>query len=50
MNLGLGTCDLLLGTYYWELGTGNWELGTGNWELTFKFTLITTSLSRCFFT
>ena len=36
MNLGLGTCDLLLGTYYWELGllgTGNWELGTGNWEL-----------------
>ena len=33
MNLGLGTCDLLLGTYYWELGTGNWELGTGNREL-----------------
>ena len=33
MNLGLGTCDLLLGTYYWELGTGNWQLATGNWQL-----------------
>ena len=58
MNLGLGTCDLLLGTNYWELGTGNWELGTGNWELgtgnwelgtgnwAFKLTLISTSLSK----
>ena len=48
MNLGLRTCDLLLGTYYWELGTGNWELGTGNWELVFKYTLIATSLSIFF--
>ena len=55
MNLGLGTCDLLLGTYFWELisgnwelGTGNWELGTGNWELVFKYTLIATSLSIFF--
>ena len=43
MNLGLGTCDLLLGTYYWELGTGNWEKG----EVA-EFTLILTSLSRDF--
>ncbi len=61
MNLGLRTCDLLLGTYLglgtgnwelgtgnWELGTGNWELGTGNWELVFKYTLIATSLSIFF--
>ena len=38
-NVGFGTCDLLLGTYYWELGTGNLLLGacdleleTGNWK------------------
>ena len=53
--MGLGTCDLLLGTNYWELGTGNWELGTGNWELgtgnwelVIKYTLIATSLSIFF--
>ena len=33
MNLGLRTCDLLLGTYYWELITGNLLLGTYYWEL-----------------
>ena len=55
MNLRLGTCDLLLGTYYLELitwnlllGTYYLELGTGN--RAFKLTLISTSLSRIFYT
>ncbi len=43
-NQELGARNLLL----WELGAGSWELGAGSWELALKFTLITTSLSRCF--
>ena len=30
------------------MGYGIWDMGYGIWDMTFKFTLITTSLSRCF--
>jgi hypothetical protein len=30
---GLGTGDLVLGTWYWGLGTGDFVLGTWYWGL-----------------
>ena len=30
------------------MGYGIWDMGYGIWDMAFKFTLITTSLLRCF--
>ena len=44
--MGYGIWDMGYGI--WDMGYGIWDMGYGIWDMTFKFTLITTSLSRCF--
>ena len=44
--MGYGIWDMGYGI--WDMGYGIWDMGYGIWDMAFKFTLITTSLSRCF--
>ena len=45
-DMGYGIWDMGYGI--WDMGYGIWDMGYGIWDMAFKFTLITTSLSRCF--
>ena len=44
--MGYGIWDMGYGI--WDMGYGIWDMGYGIWDMAFKFTLITTSLSKFF--